>query len=77
MATEQKPCCACGKRAAINEGLCFWCTLEYAKHQEDFDNLNDPPDRGPIVQESMPAQNHFSGGPWVRGLTEENKTCWV
>jgi hypothetical protein len=37
MAIEQKPCCACGKRAAINEGLCFWCTLEYAKHQADFD----------------------------------------
>lgn len=39
MVTEQKPCYACGKRAAINEGLCFGCLLEYAKHQADFANI--------------------------------------
>lgn len=77
MVIEQKPCIACGKRNATNDGMCFGCLLEYTKHQADFDNLNELPDRGPIVQESMPTQKHFSGGPWVRGLTEENKTCWV
>jgi NMD protein affecting ribosome stability and mRNA decay len=41
MATEQK-CCACGKHNATNDGMCFGCLLEYAKHQSDFEATQPP-----------------------------------
>jgi NMD protein affecting ribosome stability and mRNA decay len=39
MVTEQQPCCACGKNYSTFDGMCFWCALEYVKHQADFDAI--------------------------------------
>ncbi len=33
--------------------------------------------RGPITHDECPDWPHQSGGPWVRGLTADGKTCWV